>query len=88
MRGGQGGNRTGRAGSCGPWEGLGLLPQGGGSPGGLWVRKRGADSGAHGCPLVAAGRRDHRGHGEQEPDLLVQVGDEGARPKWMQKMQK
>ena len=36
-RGGQGGNRTGHAGSCGPWEGLGLLPQGGGSPGGLWV---------------------------------------------------
>ena len=37
-RGGQGGNRTGHAGSYGPWEGLGLLPQGGsGSPGGLWV---------------------------------------------------
>ena len=38
-RGGQGGDGAGRAGPCGLRGGLGLLPQGGGSPGGLWAEK-------------------------------------------------
>ena len=33
------GTGAGRAGPCGPRGELGLLPQGGGSPGGLWVEE-------------------------------------------------
>ena len=59
-KGGQGGDGAGRAGPCGRWGGLGLLPQGGGSPGGLWAEEGGGPaSGAHLHPLVVImGRTD------------------------------
>lgn len=59
-RGGQGGDRD-RNRPCRAFrlqEGLGLLSQGAGNPGGLWAEGKGMPRKLTGCPLAATRRTD------------------------------